>query len=289
MTQAKFKDQFQPINHETPGIVLVGYATHQGALRNQGEPGAKDGPVEILEQLGDLYWHDPGLPVYLGPIISDNGLSLEEVQQALYQELDSLMTKGHHVIVLGGDHSLSWPVYRALEQHFPPENMGIVNFDAHFDFRDNDEANSGTSFYQIQQHRAMQGQQLNYSVVGIYRWTNSAILFEQAASHDIKVHEVFQLDEEAILSELEPWHLLYLSICMDVFSSVYAPGVSANDPIGLSPKEVIPLLERIVSTGKVVALSIAETAPLPSQEQTTAKLAARLIATYLQVIARTMK
>lgn len=283
--EERFADHLTPVNHDRPGIVLISYATHQGAIRNDGEAGAKFGPKAILSELRELYWHDPGVPVYLGSEIVDKAYSLEAVQDALFHEVREATQRGHHVIVLGGDHSLSWPLYRGIEDPETAESLGIINLDAHFDFRDNDEANSGTSFHQIFRHREAQGIPLHYLVAGIYRFTNSAKLFAQAAEYGIKTMEVGHIDGKAILREMAHCERLYLSLCLDVLSSAYAPGVSANDPLGLSPLDVISLIETIVSSGNVIAFSIAETAPPWDDQKMSVKLAARFIACYIQALA----
>ena len=76
---------------------------------------------------------------------------------------------------------------------------------------------------------------------------------------------------------------IYLSICLDVLAECYAPGVSAPQPLGLSPWQVIPLLKYIMQSGKVISLDIAELSPPLDQEQKTARLAALIIAELLNI------
>ena len=71
--------------------------------------------------------------------------------------------------------------------------------------------------------------------------------------------------------------MIYLSLCLDVFSAAYAPGVSAMQPLGLTPWHVIPLIRQLAASGKVISYDIAELSPRYDIDQRTAKLAANLI------------
>jgi formiminoglutamase len=83
---------------------------------------------------------------------------------------------------------------------------------------------------------------------------------------------------ETIIRQSE---FLYVSICMDVFSSAYAPGVSARQPLGLLPWHVLPLLNRLAESGKVLILDIAEVNPLQDKDNLTAQLGASLVSHYI--------
>jgi formiminoglutamase len=70
---------------------------------------------------------------------------------------------------------------------------------------------------------------------------------------------------------------IYLSICMDVFAAPFAPGVSAPQPSGLTPWQVIPLLQRTKQSGKLLSIEIAETSPPLDHQGLTSRLAAEII------------
>ncbi len=69
----------------------------------------------------------------------------------------------------------------------------------------------------------------------------------------------------------------YITICTDVFSSAFAPGVSATQTLGLDPEAVLPLLKHILRTRQVRGFDICEISPRFDQDNTTAKLGAVLI------------
>lgn len=262
-------------------FALVGYATHQGAVRNDGRGGSGKGPDRIRQEFSRLYVHHEAA-VYDGGTVADQGEPLEVLQEELRLRVEELQAKGLTVIVLGGDHSLAWPHYQAVAEGFGEAELSILNLDAHFDMRDNPQANSGTSFYQILQRRKKQGLPFVCQVIGISEYTNSRKLFDLAYQERVR----YQLFDEMDLDEIRFFILrsshLYLNVCMDVISSGIAPGVSAADPLGLSAREVYEIIKIAARSGKVKGFGIAETAPAHDEDNSTAKLAARYAAAFIQ-------
>jgi formiminoglutamase len=70
---------------------------------------------------------------------------------------------------------------------------------------------------------------------------------------------------------------IYLTMCLDVFSSAFAPGVSAPQPFGLHPEIVMSLMKYVLLFKKVIHFDIAEISPRFDNDNQTAKLAAIFI------------
>jgi formiminoglutamase len=160
--------------------------------------------------------------------------------------------------------------------------IGIINFDAHFDLRPlMNQAHSGTPFYQILTEHS---QRVDYFAIGIQKPSNSLELFEIARKNQVEYffnYECNGIDFQTLTDRLAPFveknDYLYLSIDMDVFSSAYAPGVSAPSPMGLDPFFVCKTLQYLFHTQKVISCDIAELNPRFDSNQQTANLAARLV------------
>jgi formiminoglutamase len=75
---------------------------------------------------------------------------------------------------------------------------------------------------------------------------------------------------------------IYLTLCLDVFASSYAPGVSAPQIMGITPTVIKPLLPLLRESGKVLSFDVAELAPNLDRDHMTAALAANLICLCLQ-------
>lgn len=77
---------------------------------------------------------------------------------------------------------------------------------------------------------------------------------------------------------------VYITICTDVFSAAFAPGVSATQALGLDPEIVIPIIKHILRTRKVRGFDICEIAPRFDKDDTTASLGAVLVFAVVSTI-----
>jgi formiminoglutamase len=272
-----------------PSFALVGFRCDEGVRRNQGRPGAAEGPAAIRHALARLPIQKQNFHIYdAGSITCADG-DLEDSQRALSAVVDLLLE--HHIkpIVIGGGHELAWGHYQGIAKAFPePERrLGIVNFDAHFDMRpllSEDKGSSGTPFLQIAEAHALTKQRFDYNCVGIQHSGNIRQLFETARHYNTQVILADELHEgqhqksvDFIDRIIDQNDMIYVSLCLDVFSAAAAPGVSASQPLGLSPWNIIPLVRQLAASGKVISYDIAELAPRYDVDQRTAKLAAILI------------
>lgn len=280
--ELKFEHTLQgvPEGKKGCGFALLGYCTHQGAVRNSGQPGSEQGPDRIRQELSRLYVHIPEGILLDGGDVVDEGEELEVLQKELQDRMTQLLDWGYDVILIGGDHSIAWPQYQALSSKLGV--FTIINFDAHFDMRDNSQRNSGTSFYQILQERKNKGKPFDYNVIGLSPYTNSAKLFQLAKEEKVWYQYFDEFDVKEIKKVSKRSDHLMVNICMDVVGSATAPGVSAQDPLGLSGTQVLQGLKLLVSTGKVRSLAIAETAPQQEEGSATARLAARYVLAYVE-------
>ena len=69
----------------------------------------------------------------------------------------------------------------------------------------------------------------------------------------------------------------YITVCTDVFSSAFAPGVSATQSLGLATEVVLPIIKHILRTRRVRGFDICEISPRFDQDNTTANLGAVII------------
>lgn len=269
--------------------IFIGFASDTGVRRNSGRPGAHLGPDQIKTQLAKLPWSNKVGAIDLGSIVCDDD-DLESAQQQLAQIIEYCHQKGHRTIILGGGHEIAWGHFQGLTSHYP--RLGIINFDAHFDLRPyhpGQPGTSGTPFSQIAHYCAMQQKAFAYYCVGIQHFGNTPSLFQRAHELNVSylsaetVHQTnLQQQYAALDAFIQQQEHIYLTICLDVFAECYAPGVSAPQPLGLTPWQIVPLLKYIMQSGKVVSLDLAELSPPLDQEQKTSRLAALIIAELLK-------
>ena len=268
-----------------PGVALLGFACDEGVRRNHGRVGAAEGPAALRRMLSNLPLLDAA-PLYdAGDVACSDG-DLEAAQQRYAERMAALLDADHFVVGLGGGHEIAYASYLGLARHLGTRRprVAIVNIDAHFDLRRQEQGSSGTPFLQAIEHAAALGLPLQYLVYGISASANTRVLFDTADA--LGVHYV--CDDELGLLEL-PQRLaelkqrladvdaVYLTIDIDGLPHAMAPGVSAPAARGVGLEVVEPLLDAVAASGKLKLMDVAELSPPLDRDHVTARVAARLI------------
>ena len=271
-----------------PGLALLGVCCDCGVTRNLGRPGARNGPDALRRALAGQAWH-LARPCYDAGNLSCRAGNLEALQLEEAARVARLLEQGHFALLLGGGHEIAFGGYlglsRFLEREEAAGELGILNFDAHFDLRQATAANSGTPFLQMAEECRQRRVPFRYFCLGISEVANSAALFQRACA----LGADWLLDEQ-----LTPWNLgraeqrlrdflegcqaLYLSIDLDVLPASVTPGVSAPASRGVSLEVLEHLLSfiRSLAGGKLRLAVIAELNPDFDSDGRTARVAARL-------------
>ncbi|MBM3201427.1 MAG: formimidoylglutamase [Chlamydiae bacterium] len=278
-------DFFQPKKLVNDQHAIIGFSSDEGVLRNQGNIGAHEGPDAIRKSLARL-------PVHFDKSIYDFGnifcrdKNLEKSQEALSEIIHLLHKQGLKPLIFGGGHEVAYAHFLGLSKAYPKEPFGIINLDAHFDLRPlvNHQGTSGTSFLQMAKKRAQENLPFNYLAIGIQQLGNTQELFDEARKHYVEYVLANEIDKarDRIEKFLQNHQKIYLSLCLDVFASPFAPGVSAPQPLGLFPNEVRSIIEMVAKSGKSIGFDIAELNPKKDIQETTAQLAALMAATFIQ-------
>lgn len=279
------------VSQEKTCFALLGLRCDEGVERNQGRAGTLEGPAAIRQTLAKLPVQKQNFVCYdAGNIMCPDG-DLEASQAAFSEAAALLLEQKIIPIGLGGGHEIAWGHYQGIARVFPKEDLGIVNFDAHFDMRpllNNKQGSAGTPFLQIAEAHKKVGRRFDYSCVGIQPSANIRQLFETAKTYN--THIIFAEELHMGLMDrcidfvdraIDENDIIYLSLGMDVFAAACAPAVSAIQPLGLTPWQVIPFVRQLSASGKVVSFDVAELAPRYDIDHRTAKLAAHLIYEFI--------
>ncbi|MDW7661139.1 MAG: formimidoylglutamase [Bacillota bacterium] len=285
------------LNHKF-GIAFLGFCSDVGVKRNKGRIGAENSPESIRRELMNRPCSfDQGLKLYDAGNIHPIGDDLESAQATLSNAINLILELGLFPIVLGGGHEVALGHFHGLHHHLIKRNnqseLGIINFDAHFDLRPYPNGgSSGTMFRQIADYSLEHNYPFHYLCVGIQKSGNTVDLFKTA--HQLGVDYMLAKDIDGadiwgILERLDHFikknDAIYLTLCADVISSSYAPGVSAPQPLGLHPEKVLKLIKHIIKSGKLMSFDIAEVSPRFDHDQVTSSLASVIIYTIVTTLA----
>jgi formiminoglutamase len=278
--------EFEPARHEQ-AIALLGFCCDEGVRRNQGREGAVQGPAALRQAMASFAWHlDDQTGLFDAGDVYCTNQNLEEAQKQLGKKVHSLLSNTYKTIVLGGGHETAYGHFLGIQQALPADKqLGIINFDAHFDLRSYEkQVSSGTPFLQIADDLINDNREFNYLCLGIQQYGNTQKLFNTAKEYGadyvfapaMQVYNYEQLREK-LQQFMALVDVLYVSIDMDVFAAAYAPGVSAPAALGIHPEIALILLQEIINSGKLLTLDVVELNPKLDVDSRTAKLAASLL------------
>ncbi len=268
-------------------FAILGFCCDEGVRRNQGRTGAKEGPDAIRRVLANLPMPESEHPIQFfdaGNVVCRQK-NLEAAQDALAVAVQKILRQNCFPIVLGGGHETAWGHYAGLKPMLSPQHFGIVNVDAHFDLRPFESGgHSGSPFLQMAFDRKKNRRNFSYFCLGLQKSANTAALFQTADAWGVEwiladdIHRAdFKNSRKTLQKFLQKQKQIYLTICLDAFAAAFAPGVSAPQALGILPGQILPYLDLICASGKVVSFDIVEMAPKYDQNQITAKLAAQMV------------
>lgn len=270
---------------------FIGYCSDEGIIRNLGNTGAKYGPDAIRKKFASLpASFDNETQIYDGGNLYCEDGNMEEIQQQLALTVERILDNNMFPIVLGGSHDLAFGHYNGIYNYLKgaanvSPKIGIINIDAHFDLRPYDnKSSSGTMFTQIADNSINENIMFNYLCLGIQSAGNTKSLFKKADSLGVKyimADEFVESNYKSIAARIKSFidgsDYIYLTLCSDVFNSASAPGVSALQPFGLNPNQVLTFIREILNSKKVISFDIAEVSPPLDHDKRTAKLAAIIL------------
>ncbi|NMM64619.1 formimidoylglutamase [Clostridium sp. P21] len=281
------------------GIAFIGFCCDEGIRRNKGRAGAVNGPKSIRKELSGLPCaFKKDLELFdAGNVFCEN-ISLEESQSLLSEAVDKILSLNLFPIVLGGGHEVAFGHYKGILSNLlkseSKPNIGIINFDAHFDIRPYENGGtSGTMFRQISDICKEKDLKYDYFCMGIQKHSNTVELFKTADKLNVKYILAKHISQNNIFDQLDELdnfikdqEHIYITVCSDVFSSAFAPGVSASQSLGLDPEIVLKFIKHILRSNKVISFDIAEVSPRFDQDNNTANLAAVIIFSIVTALAK---
>jgi len=188
---------------------------------------------------------------------------------AIEQGVRAVVERGHTPIVLGGDHSITYPILRAFDDL--PERPVVLHFDAHSDLYD--EFDGDRYSHACPFARIMEAQLASRLIqVGIRCLT--AHLREQTARFGVEVFTAARWrDALPVVARLR--QPVYVSLDLDVLEPMLAPGIAHPEPGGLSVRDVLDVLA--VLRAPLIGADIVEYNPRNDVRDLTARVAAKFV------------
>jgi agmatinase len=208
----------------------------------------------------------------------------ERSHALIYHKVREIAETGAIPIVLGGDHSITWPAASAIADVRRPGSIGIVHFDAHADTADEDWGvlnGHGTPMRRLIESGAVAGR--NFVQVGLRGYWPSVEVFAWMKDNGLRYHFMTEIEErgsEAVIADaigeaLDGPDSIYLSLDIDVIDPGLAPGTGTPEPGGMLTREVLRAVRQIVGAVDLAGMDIVEVSPPYDIAETTAMAAHR--------------
>jgi agmatinase len=237
--------------------------------------GAAEGPAAIRRtSTGKCYNHDTELGldlaeetvlVDLGDV--DTSGDMLKTFSGIEKKVSEIVAKKAVPIILGGDHSITYPAVKAMAAHF--EKLDLLYLDAHPDMYEDlygDRLSHACPVARILEDGLVE----NLTQAGIRSMTPEHKAL--ARKHKVWMIEAREFPEKLVLEFKNP---LYISLDLDVFDPAFAPGVSHHEPGGLSSRQVLDLIHNLKA--RIVGFDLVELNPSRDVSGITAALAFKLI------------
>ncbi len=282
-----------PYRTDTSGldVAAIGVPMDLGVSNR---PGARFGPraVRTIERIGPYHPTFRAVPraavrvADVGDVPFRSRYSLEQSLQDIENYYDALHALRVRPLSVGGDHSITYPILKALGRKAP---VGLVHIDAHCDTMG---AFDGSKFHHggpfrlavldgvLDPERTIQ--------IGIRGASNMYWEFSHASGMTVVYMEQFmRLGVEAVIEQARSVvgdGPVYISVDVDGFDPAFAPGTGTPEAGGLTAREGLALLRGLRGLD-IVGADVVEVAPEYDPSTNTSLLAAQLLFEELALMA----
>jgi agmatinase len=219
---------------------------------------------------------------------------IDRAHAMIFRKVLSVAETGAIPIVLGGDHSITWPSASAVAQVRHPQHIGIVHFDAHADTAADDWgvlAGHGTPMRRLIESGAVAGR--NFVQVGLRGYWPPPAVIAWMRDQGMRWHLMTEIEErgaesvvaQAIDEALDGPDAIYLSLDIDVIDPGHAPGTGTPEPGGMLTREVLRAVRQIVGRVTLAGMDVVEVAPAYDHADITAMAANRAVLEAISALA----
>ncbi|ODS36735.1 agmatinase [Candidatus Altiarchaeales archaeon WOR_SM1_SCG] len=168
--------------------------------------------------------------------------------------------KNKKLIIIGGDHSITFPFVSAYEKNF--KNISVLTLDAHFDLREEYNGSRNSNACVMRRVAEKIGCENLYGIGIRSAYRDDFIYAKNNNINFVPYHEIRDNGIDVVDNLLEKIKgKLYLSIDMDVVDSALAQGVENPEVEGISSQQLLELIRKIFRKCDVFCCDVVEVAP----------------------------
>ncbi|MEX2275342.1 MAG: agmatinase [Actinomycetota bacterium] len=282
-------------------VAIVGAPLDDGASNR---PGARFGPRAIRQATyhsGDLWSIQLEGEVFSKVNVVDAGDApvvpsrLSRGLRVIHEKVLRVARTGAIPVVLGGDHSITYPSAAAVARAHDRGRVGVVHFDAHADTGREvwgSLVSHGTPMRRLIEEGWVAGS--NFVQVGLRGYWPEKETFDWMREQGMRWHRMVEIEErgadavvaDAIAEALDGPDLIYLSIDVDVIDPGMAPGTGTPEPGGMLTREMLRAVRQIVGAVDLAGMDVVEVSPPFDHADVTAAVAHRCVLEAISALAK---
>ena len=218
----------------------------------------------------------------------------ERSLRALEEAVLSACQGGALPVILGGDHTITFPDATGVARHVGWGRVSLIHFDAHAD-TGNTQFGSlyghGTPMRRLIESGAVRGDR--FLQIGLRGYWPEPETLDWMAGQRMRSYEMTEvvargLDAcltEAFAIATDDCDAVFLSVDVDVVDPGMAPGTGTPEPGGLTGRQLLDAVRRIAMELPLAGMDVVEVAPPYDHAEITAFLAGRVVLEALSGIA----
>lgn len=212
--------------------------------------------------------------------------------------IERIARTGAIPLVLGGDHTITWPDVTGVARARGWGKVSVIHFDAHADTGDIEFGSlvgHGQPMRRLIESGAARGDR--FLQMGLRGYWPGPETLQWMAEQGMRSYEMTEIvargfDEcltEAFTIATDDCDGVFLSVDIDVCDPGHAPGTGTPEPGGLSARQLLDAVRRICYELPVMGIDVVEVAPPYDHADITALLGNRVVLEALSAIARRRK
>src|SRR3989338_890129 len=229
--------------------------------------GADKGPDAMIASSGyvELYDIETNSEVYKVGIHTAPSLNItnktdpQEVNNKIQETARKFIKDGKFIVMLGGEHSISTGLARALFEKYP--KMSVLHFDAHGDTRE--------EYHDSKYNHACVMARIREFVPSLVQVGIRAIDIEEVENrkknqHIFFGHEIADPNNTAWMQKAidQLTDNVFISIDLDVFDPAIMPSTGTPEPGGMWWYQYMTFMNKVIQQKNIVGFDVVELAPV---------------------------
>jgi agmatinase len=295
-------DLDDPSTYEGADVVIIGAPYDAGTSHRAG---ARFGPRMI--RTTDYLDHDgsrPHLALRVDPLrdmrvvdagdILMPGVEGKAALDALEKAVQTAAAAAAIPLILGGDHTITWPDVTGVARARGWGRVSVIHFDAHADTGDVQYGSligHGLPMRRLIESGACRGDRfVQIGLRGYWPEPPTLKWMADQRMRSFEMHEVVKRGLDAVLEEafaiaVDDCDGVFVSVDLDVVDPGMAPGTGTPEPGGITGRQLLDAVRRIAVSLPVVGVDVVEVAPAYDSAEITSFLANRVVLEMLSGIA----